>query len=87
MLNLQHFFVNKITTIKNNIMSLNNAADVLKTPLSKKGHMTHFAPHITRKLGLRSHHSTETTLIKLFNDLHINTDSGKLSDPSTKCCI
>jgi len=29
--------------------------------------------------GLRSHHSTETGLIKIINDIRLHTDSGKLS--------
>ena len=29
--------------------------------------------------GFRPHHSTETTLVKILSDIHLNTDSGKCS--------
>ena len=29
--------------------------------------------------GFQPHHSTETTLVKVLNDIHLNTDSGKMS--------
>lgn len=29
--------------------------------------------------GFQPHNSTETTLVKVLNDIHLNTDSGKMS--------
>ncbi len=29
--------------------------------------------------GLRAHHSTETALIEIINDIPLNSDSGKIS--------
>ncbi len=29
--------------------------------------------------GFQAHHSTETVLIKIINDIHLNSDSGKIS--------
>jgi len=31
------------------------------------------------KSGFRPHHSTETALMKIINNIHLNTDTGKLS--------
>ncbi len=41
--------------------------------LNSNGYLDNF------QFGFRVHHSTETALIKIINDIHFNSDSGKIS--------
>ncbi len=45
----------------------------LNNYLNSNGYLDNFSS------GFRAHHSTETALIKIINDVHFNTDSGKIS--------
>ncbi len=58
-------FISKI--IENIVFNL------LKNYLNSNGYLDNF------QSGFRAHHSTDTALIKIINDIRFNSDSGKIS--------